>query len=104
MQHGVHTTTRLAHVEDVVSTLPSRPVTAFRRPERRDLVKRYALVQRVQREFDEMPGTSLTLAQASRLFALSPDICRRILQELVAEGALVQNGDLRYRLSKRTND
>ena len=52
------------------------------------------LVQRMQRKFDEVPGTYLTLAQASRLFGLSPDICRRILQELVAEGTLTQNADL----------
>ena len=98
MQQAVHTTTRLAELEEIAPSLPSRPVTAFRRPERRDLTKRHALVQRVQREFDEMPGTCLTLAQASRLFGLAPDVCRRILQELVAEGTLIQAGDLRYRL------
>jgi hypothetical protein len=99
MQQAVHTASHLAQLEELVPSLPSDPVTAFRRPERRDLGKRHALVQRVQREFDEMPGTCLTLAQASRLFGLSPDVCRRILQELIAEGTLAQASDLRYRLT-----
>ncbi len=79
-------------------TRPAAPPIAYRRPERRNLAKRYALVQRVQREFDEMPGTSLTLQQATRLFGIAPDICQRILQELVTEGALRQGADLKYRL------
>jgi hypothetical protein len=96
MQQAVHTTTQ---IEEIAPSRPSHPVTTFRRPERRDLIKRHALVQRVQREFDEMPGTCLTLAQASRLFGLAPDVCRRILQELIVEGRLAQASDLRYRLT-----
>jgi hypothetical protein len=98
MPHALHTPTQTAASDEIARGRSAHAVTVFRRPERRDLVKRYALVQHVQREFDDMPGTSLTLAQASRLFALSPDVCRRILQELIAEGTLMQSPDLRYRL------
>jgi len=89
--------TQLAPLQKVVPAIPS--VTTFSRPERRDLARRYALVQRVQREFDEMPGTCLTLGQATRLFGVSPDICYRVLMELVAGGSLKKLVDGRYRLA-----
>jgi hypothetical protein len=89
--------TQLAPAQEIVPSLPA--VKPFRRPERRDLAKRYALVQRVQREFDEMPGTCLTLGQATRLFGIGADICYRILMELVAAGSLKKLVDGRYRLA-----
>lgn len=67
--------------------------------ERRNHVARRALTQRVLSEFDEMPGTCLTLAQATRLFGVSPDICQRILNELIANGRLQRTADSRFRLS-----
>ena len=88
--------TQLAPVKQI-PTLPT--ISAYPRPERRDLVKRFALVQRVQQEFIEMPGTSLTLGQATRLFGIAPDICHRILMELVADGRLTRTVDSRYRLA-----
>jgi DNA-binding IclR family transcriptional regulator len=88
--------TQLAPVREI----PTRPtVTTYRRPERRDLARRFALVQRVQREFDEMPGTCLTLGQATRLFGIAPDICHRILMELVTDGRLTRTADSRYRIA-----
>jgi hypothetical protein len=47
-----------------------------------------ALIQRIKSEFREMPGLCLTLAQASRLFGLSEDLCERILLSLVDDGVL----------------
>jgi hypothetical protein len=51
---------------------------------------------RVRRQFDEMPGTRLTLAQAARLFGLPGDTCARVLGRLVGDGVLCQMSDGRY--------
>jgi hypothetical protein len=59
------------------------------RPElRRNPEWRRMLVRRVRGEYLDMPGMRLTLVQAQRLFGLRPDICERILMELVREGFL----------------
>lgn len=65
--------------------------------DRRNHAGRQALVGRVQGEFVEMPGTCLTVAQASRLFSLSPDVMARIFSQLVADGILRLRPDGRYR-------
>lgn len=44
------------------------------------------LVRRVQSEYLEMPGLCLTFDQACRLWALDGRTCRRVLQDLVADG------------------
>jgi hypothetical protein len=49
-----------------------------------------ALVHRVCAEFIEMPGLRLTFAQAVRLWGLTPTVCRRVIDELIAEGFLRQ--------------
>ncbi len=41
------------------------------------------VADRVRAEFEEMPGMSLTMPQASRLFGLDTDICRTIVDRLV---------------------
>lgn len=41
------------------------------------------LVQRVSAEFKEMPGLCLTPAQATRLWALEPAICEKVIEMLV---------------------
>jgi hypothetical protein len=48
-------------------------------------------IERVRAEFNEMPGLCLTLAQAVRFWALDPDACRRVLDELTKEGFLVRS-------------
>ena len=50
------------------------------------------LVTRIQTEFREMPGLTLTLPQAARLFSLEPELCARVLRALVVEGLLVTDG------------
>lgn len=47
---------------------------------------------RIEAEYREMPGLSLTLSQASRLFNLEPASCARALDALVTDGALWNNG------------
>lgn len=50
------------------------------------------VVARVRAEYEEMPGLSLTLPQAARLFNLERETCARVLNHLVASGALWTNG------------
>ena len=67
-------------------------------PDRRNVAARVALLERICKEFDEMPGTALTQAQATRLFGIADEICGRILRRLVREGRLRQTADGRFRL------
>ena len=62
--------------------------------ERRDQHARTELIGRVRGEFSDMPGLRLTLRQASRLWSHSPEVCKRIFQELEHQGVLKRaNGD-----------
>jgi hypothetical protein len=56
------------------------------------------LSRRICGEFQEMPGTCLTIAQASRLFGVPSDVGIRVLRRLVDEGILRVTPDGRYRL------
>lgn len=47
---------------------------------------------RIRAEYQEMPGMSLTLPQAARLFNLDLTDCARVLDTLVTDGALWTNG------------
>jgi hypothetical protein len=59
--------------------------------------RRADLATRARAEFLEMPGLSLTLAQASRLCGAPPEDCACVLEELVGEGFLCRIGDLYQR-------
>ena len=61
--------------------------------ERRNAASRAALVQRIRCEFEEMPGLTLTLTQASKLFGLRTDTCARILLQLSDEGIVRMRSD-----------
>ena len=50
------------------------------------------LSARVWAEFREMPGLTLTLAQAARLFSLDRTRCARVLDALVVSGVLATDG------------
>ena len=52
-----------------------------------------ALLQRVRREYQEMPSLRLTSSQAQRLFGLEPLACAAILGALVKEKFLSCTGD-----------
>ena len=61
---------------------------SLRGVERRDLVRRAAVMRRIAAEFREMPGLVLSIPQASRLLGLDEAACERILTTLVREGLL----------------
>jgi hypothetical protein len=45
-------------------------------------------LQRIRGEYLEMPGLTLNLKQAARLWQLDPGQCKALLEELVREGFL----------------
>ena len=66
------------------------------RADRRNIASRERLLQRVRREFEEMPCLRLTRGQVQRLFDLRDDVCKRLLASLVDEGTLTCGPDERY--------
>ena len=56
--------------------------------ERRDLVRREAIVRRIEAEFHDMPGLVLSLKQASRFLGVDEAACGRILASLTRAGVL----------------
>jgi hypothetical protein len=64
--------------------------------ERRDLTARQALLGRIRGEFEEMPGLSVTLDQAARLFGLPRDIASRILERLTEERVLYRRRNAQF--------
>ena len=64
--------------------------------ERRNVAERAALLRRIRREFEEMPGMSLTLIQATALFGISSDAGSRILMRLAEQRVLRLRNDGRY--------
>ena len=98
MMKASHTDARLSKINDISFKALAAPVVPRSFPvERRDILARRALLHRICGEFDEMPGTALTLAQASRLFGLSSEVCDRILRGLVNDGRLWRTADGRFR-------
>jgi hypothetical protein len=65
---------------------------------RRDLAARQRLLGRIHGEFDEMPGLSLTLAQAAKFFGLRADTTSRILKQLSDARVLRQRRDGEFAL------
>lgn len=55
-----------------------------------------AIAAEVDDEFQEMPGLSLTVAQARRLWHLDPVTCDRVLASLVRDGHLRRTPDGLY--------
>jgi hypothetical protein len=66
--------------------------------ERRNVAARHALVYRIHSEFQEMPGLSLTVGQAVKIFGLPPDIVSRILERLTEARVLRQRSDGQFAL------
>ena len=100
MMIGTGTDSRLTKLNDLPRKQLAPPVALRMFPaDRRNVAARLALQRRICNEFDEMPGTALTLAQATRRFGISSEICTRLLQRLVTEGRLRRTADGRFRLS-----
>jgi hypothetical protein len=57
------------------------------------------LLQRIRGEFREMPGLTLTLRQASRLWSLDPVACDTALRILVEERYLARTVRGAFRLA-----
>ena len=55
--------------------------------------RRVAMAERIRGEFREMPGLTLTLAQASRLWTLEAPTCAEVLSQLVEAGFLCRRSD-----------
>ena len=70
-----------------MNTTPAQPTTLIT-----------DLATRARAEFREMPGKSLTTAQAARLWQLTPQQAQELLQELVQAGFLTRRDGQRYRL------
>jgi hypothetical protein len=75
----------LSTLHDVQSR--GRPMP-LRGAERRDSIRRAAVMRRIAAEFSEMPGLVLSVPQASRLLGLDEEACERILAALAREGLL----------------
>ena len=63
-------------------------VMGLQRGERRDTVRRGAIVRRITAEFREMPGLVLSIKQASRLLGIDESACERIFTALAHDGLL----------------
>ncbi len=48
------------------------------------------MIRRIRGEFLEMPGLSLTIPQAQRLWGLDPSFCHHLLNALVDDGFLMR--------------
>ena len=46
------------------------------------------VTERVRAEFEEMPGMTLTMPQASRLFGIEREICQTVVDRLVTTSYL----------------
>jgi len=72
----------------MVEHLASRPRTNS--PSRSE--DEVVIEARILTEYGEMPGLSLTLPQAARLFNLDMTRCAQLLEDLILDGALWTNG------------
>ena len=54
------------------------------------------LTRRVQAEYAEMPGLSVTLAQAQRLLAIDEPTCALVFRSLIKRGLLRRTSQGRY--------
>lgn len=50
-------------------------------------------LRRIHADYREMPGLRVTLKQGCRLWDLAPEVCKPILDAMVADGVLSQRGE-----------
>jgi hypothetical protein len=83
-----------------------KPIQSRRLPERRQHPRgisqaepsRTHLVSIIVGAYREMPGLSLLVPQAARLFGVRPITCQVVLDHLVADGRLRRTPDGQYKL------
>ena len=76
---------RRAHLRGVTGAEPTRP----------------RLVSLILGSYHQMPGLSLHLNQAARLFGLRPSTCEAVLRDLLADGQLRRAEDGQYLIGDR---
>jgi hypothetical protein len=54
---------------------------------------RAVIAERVREEFREMPGLTLTFAQAGRLWSLDVPTCKAVLEQMIETGFLCRRSD-----------
>ena len=88
----------MSNDDDVLWGIKARPVRMALPPmaDRRNHVRRAALLNRILAEFDDMPGMALSLKQAGRFLGVDEKACARILAELMRDGRLRRNASLQY--------
>ena len=64
----------------------------LRRPAVVDCRSDQQIARRIEAEFREMPGLTLTLPQATLLFCVEPARCERLMLSLVRTGLLTTDG------------
>jgi hypothetical protein len=60
------------------------------------MISAKALLNKLHSEIQHVPGLALTSDQASRLFGIPRDVCRRLLANLVQESAIHMRPDGRF--------
>jgi hypothetical protein len=58
----------------------------------------FDVVSRIVAEFTEMPGLSVTIPQATRLFGLTPEKCHDVFADLQRRGVLAPTPQGQYRI------
>ena len=56
----------------------------------------HELLQRIERDYCDMPGLSVTVRPAGRLWGLGPTTCSFVLTTLILRGILRQTADGMY--------
>lgn len=82
-------------------TVLSRSSTSIRVDVRVRAVDERRLLDRIRAEFAEMPGLSLTLPQAQRLWGLDQATCERLCGRLMEDGFLKLTSGGAYVLGER---
>ena len=95
-KHPVAPVVSLADIKGrpIIMQLPPSDLT-----ERRNVVRREALVRRIVAEFEDLPGLTLSLRQTMRLLAVDEGACLRILDNLTKTGHICR--DPRHQYVKR---
>jgi hypothetical protein len=86
----------------MLAETPSRPGTRVER--RGNTTPAGRLAQRIRAEFIEMPGLTLTLRQAARVFGVDAAALKPPLEELVDEGFLVRDTHGAFRRCNAMDD
>jgi hypothetical protein len=97
----------VTHPRESTCAADNPATTTGNRPERRRSPRdgvhgepsRSQLMALILGTYAEMPGLSLHLPQAARLFGLREATCLAVLSDLVRAGHLRQSGDGQYRTS-----